>query len=105
MTLVPCDSGAVRREPLDEAARHLAELADEVERGERVLLTREGHEDLVLVPADELTSIAETLLWQHDQAERAADGEPAGDGEQEPGVGEAAVREKYAHLLGPRDPG
>ena len=94
------DAEVVRRESLDEASRHLAELADAIERdGEPVTLTRDGHDDLVLMPADEFESLTETLLWQQDEAVRDARGEPPGDGEQGPGLDEAATRERFAHLL------
>lgn len=90
----------VRAEPFDDAVSHLAELADEVEATHsRVKLTREGHADLVLLSADDLASLEETVLWQRDEAERAADGEPPGDGEDGPGLTEAEVREQFAHLL------
>lgn len=83
---------------------HLADLADEVETTHgRVVLTREGRPDLVLLSADDLASLEETILWQRDETERAADGEPPGEGEQGPGLNEAEVRAKYAHLLHHRD--
>lgn len=67
VTVVSWDSEVVRRESLDEASKHLAELADAVERdGERVLLTRDGHADVVLLSADELESIEETLALLND---------------------------------------
>jgi prevent-host-death family protein len=104
VTLTSWDSEVVRREPLDEASNHLAELADEIDRdGERVLLTRPGHDDLVLMPADELASLTETVFWQRDEAVRAAAGEPPGDGEDGPGLDEAAVRQRFARLLHARD--
>jgi antitoxin YefM len=90
----------VRAEPFDDAVSHLAELADEVESTQsRVRLTREGHADLVLLSADDLASLEETVFWQRDEAERAAAGEPPGDGEDGPGLNEVEVREKFAHLL------
>jgi antitoxin YefM len=89
---------------LDDAVMHLAELADEVEVTHgRVVLTRDGHPDLVLVSADELASLEQTIFWQRDEADRAAEGEPAGDGEQGPGLSEGEVRAKYRHLLRRRD--
>jgi antitoxin YefM len=91
----------VRAEPFDDAVSHLADLADEVEATHgRVKLTREGHADLVLLSADDLASLEETVLWQRDEAERAAGGEPPGDGEDGSGLTESEMRAKYAHLLG-----
>jgi antitoxin YefM len=90
----------VRAEPFDDAVSHLADLADEVEATHgRVKLTREGHSDLVLLSADDLASLEETVLWQRDEAERAAAGEPPGDGEEGPGLSEAEVRARFGHLL------
>jgi antitoxin YefM len=90
----------VRAESFDDAVSHLAALADEVEATHgRVKLTREGHADLVLLSAEDLASLEETIFWQRDEAERAADGEPPGDGEEGPGLTEAEVREQFAHLL------
>lgn len=94
----------MRAEPLDDAVTHLADLADEVETTHgRVVLTREGHPDLVLLSADDLASMEETIFWQRDESERAAEGEPPGDGEQGPGLDEGEVRAKYGHLLRHRD--
>jgi antitoxin YefM len=57
----------VRAEPLTDAAEHLAELADEVETTRaRVVLTRPGHADVVLLSADELTSLEETVALAND---------------------------------------
>lgn len=40
---------------------HLAELWDEVEDSqEPIIVTRRGHEDMALIPADELESLRET---------------------------------------------
>jgi hypothetical protein len=50
-----------------------------------------------------LASLEETTFWQRDEGERAAAGEAAGDGEDGPGLDEAAVRARYGHLLGRRD--
>jgi len=64
---LPWDHGDVRAEPLTDAADHLAELADEVEtRHTRVVLTRPGHADVVLLSADELTSLEETVALADD---------------------------------------
>lgn len=91
---------AVRTEPFDDAVLHLADLADEVETTQgRVKLTRQGHADLVLLSADDLASLEETIFWHRDEAARAADGEPPGDGEEGPGLTESEVREQFAHLL------
>lgn len=90
----------MRSESSDDAVRHLADLADEVEATHsRVLLTRQGRPDLVLLPAEELASLEETVFWQRDEAEQTAVGELPGDGEEGPGINEATVRAKYAHLL------
>jgi antitoxin YefM len=97
----PWHAEAVRAEPFDQAVSHLADLADEVEATHgRVKLTREGHADLVLLSADDLASLEETVLWQRDEAERAAAGEPPGDGEHGPGLTEAEARARFGHLLG-----
>jgi antitoxin YefM len=94
----------VRAEPFDHAVSHLADLADEVEATHgRVVLTREGRPDLVLLSADDLASLEETVAWQRDESERAAEGEPPGDGEQGAGLDEAQVRARFGHLLAPPD--
>jgi prevent-host-death family protein len=80
----------VRVEPWDDAVTHLSDLADEVETTHgRVVLTREGRPDLVLLSADDLASMEETIFWQRDESERVADGELPGEGEQPPGLNEA----------------
>jgi antitoxin YefM len=91
-------------EPLDDAVTHHTDLADEVEttRG-RVVLAREGHADLVLLSADDLASMEETIFWQRGETERAAEGEPPGDGGHGPGLNEDEARAKYGHLLRHRD--
>jgi antitoxin YefM len=94
----------VRSEPWDDAVKHLADLADEVDATHaRVVLTRAGRPDLVLLSADDLASLEETVFWQRDEADRAAEGEPQEDGEGPPGLSEADTRAKYAHLLHHRD--
>lgn len=104
-TPTPVDSGPwhpeeVRSEPLDTAAAHLAELADEVEAsGGQVRLTREGHPDLLLISADHLESLQETMFWYEDALERAAHGELPGEGEEGPGLDEAQLRDLYQDLL------
>jgi len=51
----------VRVEPWNDAVTHLAELADEVESTHgRVMLTRAGRADLVLLTADDLAALEET---------------------------------------------
>ena len=83
---------------------HLADLADEVETTHgRVVLTREGHPDLVLLGANDLASMEETIFWQRDESERAGEGKPPGDGEQGPGLIGGDVRAKYEHLRRHRD--
>ncbi|MBC8093386.1 MAG: type II toxin-antitoxin system Phd/YefM family antitoxin [Pseudonocardia sp.] len=95
----------MRQEPLNDAAR-LAALADEVESGAGpVELTRAGHAPVVLVSAEdwhrfeELESAAETSWWRQDAAGRAVAGEPAGDGEDGPGMDETAFRREFAGLF------
>lgn len=108
-TTTAADSGPwhpeeVRSEPLDTAAAHLAELADEVQAsGGQVRLTREGHPDLLLISADYLESLQETMFWYQDALDRAADGELPGEGEEGPGMNEAEARTMFAHLLQQRD--
>lgn len=108
-TSTPVDSGPwhpeeVRSEPLDTAAARLAELADEVEAsGGQVRLTRDGHPDLLLISADYLESLQETMFWYEDALERAAQGELPGEGEEGPGMDESQVRELYLDLLRRRD--
>jgi PHD/YefM family antitoxin component YafN of YafNO toxin-antitoxin module len=83
-------------EPLDEAARHLPELAarlDAATRG-RILLTRDGRPDLVLMTADELVILEETLFWATHDLRRVAAGEPLEDEEpEEAGLDEAGAKE------------
>jgi prevent-host-death family protein len=48
--------------PFSEAKAHLSELADRVEgQHERVLVTRNGRPSFVLVSADDLEALEETL--------------------------------------------
>lgn len=48
--------------PFSEAKAHLSELADRVEKEhERILVTRNGRPSFVLVSADDLDSLEETL--------------------------------------------
>ena len=48
--------------PLSEAKAHLSELADRVEREhERILVTRNGRPSFVLISADDLESLEESL--------------------------------------------
>lgn len=61
------DHGAVRSEPLDDAAAHLAELAEEVESTHGHLrLTRSGRANLVLLTEDEFASMQETIALAGD---------------------------------------
>ncbi len=87
---------------MDEADP-LAQVADEVEAGRGpVALVRPGHRPVVLVSADdweELASVESTAWWHRDAVERAAAGEPAGDGEEGPGLDEAEFRRRFGHLL------
>jgi|SRR5215475_10756286 len=57
----------MRFESVNEAASHLAELAEEVETTRaRVVLTRPGHADVVLLSVDELVSLEETVALADD---------------------------------------
>jgi prevent-host-death family protein len=59
----------VRVEPLNDAITHLAELADEVESTHgRIVLTRAGRADLVLLTADDLAALEETAELSGDPA-------------------------------------
>lgn len=92
----------MRSERLEDAAGHLPALADEVESAQgRILLTREGRPVLVLMSADELISLEETLFWCGVDLKRAVAGEPLDD-EPGPGMNEAEARAMFAHLLPPR---
>jgi PHD/YefM family antitoxin component YafN of YafNO toxin-antitoxin module len=107
LTVPSCEvtwhAGRVRTEPLTDASSRLVELADEIESSRvPVVLTRPGHPDLILLPADELASLEETVLWLQDAAARDQQGESPGEGEKGPGLNEAEVRIKYGHLLRPR---
>jgi hypothetical protein len=58
----------------------------------------------VLVSAEEWQRLqelepAESTAWWQDAAERAASGEERGSGEDRPGLGEAALRRRFAHLF------
>lgn len=78
-------------------------LAEDVESTHgRVRLVRAGRADLVLLTADDLASLEETLVWHQDGLERAAAGESLADGEAGPGLSEAEVRARYSSLLAPR---
>jgi hypothetical protein len=57
----------------------------------------------VLLPPEELASLEETVFWLRDEADRTADGEASGEGEQGPGLSEDEVRARYGHLLPHRD--
>ncbi len=53
--------------PFSEAKAHLSELADRVElEHDRVLVTRNGRPSFVLVSADDLESLEETLAIVRD---------------------------------------
>lgn len=53
--------------PFSEAKAHLSELADRVEHEhDRVLVTRNGRPSFVLVSADDLESLEETLAITRD---------------------------------------
>jgi PHD/YefM family antitoxin component YafN of YafNO toxin-antitoxin module len=87
-------------------ADRLAAAAEEVEAGRGpVAVARPGHQSVVLVSAEEwqrlqeLESAESTAWWRRDAAERAASGEDPGDGEDGPGLGEAAFRRRFAHLF------
>lgn len=96
----------VREIPLAVAAARLAELADEViSTREPVMLTRPEQDSLVLISAARLESLEETMFWLRDGLERAALGEPFGDGEEGPGLTEGEARTMFAHLLTPPEKG
>jgi PHD/YefM family antitoxin component YafN of YafNO toxin-antitoxin module len=87
-------------------ADRLAAAADEVEAGRGpVAVARPGHQSVVLVSTEEwqrlqeLESAESTAWWRRDAAERAASGEEPEDGEDGPGLGEAAFRRRFAHLF------
>lgn len=91
-------------------ADRLAVAVTQVEAGRGpVAVARAGHKTVVLVSAeewqrlDELESAESTAWWRRDAAERAAQDEESGAGEQGPGVGEADFRRRFAHLF--RDAG
>ena len=57
----------MRSEPLDDAATHLSELAEEVESTHGHLrLTRSGRANLVLLTEDEFASMQETIALASD---------------------------------------
>lgn len=57
----------VRTEPLERARDHLAELADEVEqKGTHVVLTRFGHDDVVVVSLREWEAMQDAVDLAHD---------------------------------------
>jgi PHD/YefM family antitoxin component YafN of YafNO toxin-antitoxin module len=100
----PWHSEAMHSEPLEDAARHLPALADEIDSTRaRILLTRPDRPDLVLLPADELRSIEETLFWCRVESERARAGAPA-DEDVEPGPAMTAddARAYFARRLAAR---
>jgi prevent-host-death family protein len=96
--------GVSKEQPSD--ADRLAAAADEVEAGRGpVAVARPGRKSVVLVSAEEwhrleeLESAESTAWWRRDAAERAAQGEEAGAGEEGPGLDEAGFRRRFAHLL------
>lgn len=87
-------------------ADRLAAAANEVEAGRGpVAVPRPGHKPVVLVSAEEwerleeLDSAESTAWWRRDAAERGAQGEEPGAGEEGPGLDEAEFRRRFAHLL------
>ncbi|HEV7655612.1 MAG TPA: type II toxin-antitoxin system Phd/YefM family antitoxin [Mycobacteriales bacterium] len=59
----------MRSEPLDDAAAHLSELAEEVESTHGHLrITRSGRASLVLLTEDEFASMQETVALAGDSA-------------------------------------
>jgi PHD/YefM family antitoxin component YafN of YafNO toxin-antitoxin module len=88
-----------RTDALEREDARVVELAGEVEssRG-RVVFTRGGEPVAALLSADELESIEATLWWYQDAAERATRGEPAGEGEDGPGLDEVGARALYDEI-------
>jgi PHD/YefM family antitoxin component YafN of YafNO toxin-antitoxin module len=96
----------MRTEELDQAAGHLAALADEVENTGPILLSRPHGAPVVVVSAQDwerasaALGAAETAFWRQETAERARAGEPPGAGEEGPGLDAEGIRARYARLLG-----
>jgi PHD/YefM family antitoxin component YafN of YafNO toxin-antitoxin module len=93
---LPGHTGGVSNEQRGDADQ-LAAAADEVEAGRGpVAVSRPGHKLVVLVSAEEwqrleeLESAEATAWWRRDAAERADSGEEQGEGEEGPGLDEAA---------------
>ena len=86
-------------------ADQLAAAAAEVEAGRGpVAVARPGHKAVVLVSAEEWQRLeelesAESTAWWRRRAERAAQDEEPGVGEEAPGLDEAGFRRRFAHLL------
>jgi PHD/YefM family antitoxin component YafN of YafNO toxin-antitoxin module len=84
-------------------ADRLAAAAELVDAGRGpVAVARPGHQPVVLVSAEEWQRLqelesAESEAWWRDAAGRAVP-EPRG-GEDGPGLGEAALRRRFAHLF------
>jgi antitoxin YefM len=82
--------------PLSEVKAHLSEIADEVDRThERVHVTRNGREYVVLVAAEDLASLEATLELLSDRAgiERVREAESAVE------RGEGISAEEMAQLM------
>ncbi len=85
--------------PLSEVKAHLSEIAEEVDRThERVHVTRNGREYVVLVAADDLASLEATLELLSDQAamKRVRDADAAIL------VGDLTTRDDMAQLMDAR---
>jgi prevent-host-death family protein len=89
----------LRTDALERENARVVDLVNEVgsSRG-RVVFTRGGEPVAALLSADELESIEATLWWYQDAAERAARGEPPGDGEDGPGLDKAQAHALYDEI-------
>jgi prevent-host-death family protein len=82
--------------PLSEAKARLSEVADEVDRThERVHITRNGREYVVLISASDLESIEATIELLSDQAAMAR----IREAEDAIARGEATTAEEMAELM------
>jgi antitoxin YefM len=83
--------------PLSEVKAHLSEIADEVHRThERVHITKNGHDHVVLLAASDLESIEATMELLSDPVAQARVAQAEGEFERGEGLDEAAVRAMLA---------